>query len=69
MIPDGKDHSEDENKKNLEYIAGILEQNYVLQKGKHNKLGGIVIGLVMNSVHYFKEEHDYQREAPINDKK
>ncbi|MEK4841145.1 CamS family sex pheromone protein [Bacillus sp. FSL L8-0152] len=69
LIPDGKQNSEEENKKNPEYIAGILEQNYVLQKGKHNELGGIVIGLVMNSVHYFKEEHDYQREVPINEKK
>ncbi|PEU74488.1 hypothetical protein CN386_21610 [Bacillus cereus] len=69
LIPDGKEHNEEENKKNPEYIAGILEQNYVLQKGKQNELGGIVIGLVMNSVHYFKEEHDYQREAPINEKK
>lgn len=69
LIPDGKEHNEEENKKNPEYIAGILEQNYVLQEGKQNKLGGIVIGLVMNSVHYFKEEHDYQREVPINQKK
>ncbi len=69
LIPDGKEHNEDENKKNPEYITGILEQNYVLQKEKHNELGGIVIGLVMNSVHYFKEEHDYQRETPINEKK
>lgn len=69
LIPDGKEHNEEENKKNPEYIAGILEQNYVLQEGKQNKLGGIVIGLAMNSVHYFKEEHDYQREVPINEKK
>ncbi|MEJ9267975.1 CamS family sex pheromone protein, partial [Bacillus thuringiensis] len=69
LIPDGKEHNEEENKKNPEYIAGILEQNYVLQEGKQNKLGGIVIGLAMNSVHYFKEEHDYQREVPINQKK
>ncbi|MED0962255.1 CamS family sex pheromone protein [Bacillus paramycoides] len=67
-IPDGKEHSEEENKKNPEYIAGIVEQNYVLQKGKQNELGGIVIGLAMNSVHYFKEEHDYSRETPITEK-
>ncbi|MEK4418581.1 CamS family sex pheromone protein [Bacillus sp. FSL K6-0268] len=69
LIPDGKEHDEEENKKNPEYLAGILEQNYVLQKDPHNELGGIVVGLVMNSVHYFKEEHDYQREVSINEKK
>ncbi|MGE1126793.1 CamS family sex pheromone protein [Bacillus wiedmannii] len=69
LIPDGKEHNEEENKKNPEYIAGIVEQNYFLQKDKQNELGGIVIGLAMNSIHYFKEEHDYQREAPINEKK
>ncbi|MCD2338582.1 MULTISPECIES: CamS family sex pheromone protein [Bacillus] len=69
LISDDKEHDEEENKKNPEYIAGILEQNYVLQKSKQNELGGIVIGLVMNSVHYFKEKNDYQREAPINEKR
>ncbi|MBJ8073476.1 MULTISPECIES: CamS family sex pheromone protein [Bacillus cereus group] len=69
LIPDDKEHNEEENKKNPEYIAGILEQNYYLQKDKQNELGGIVIGLAMNSVHYFREEHDYLRETPINEKK
>ncbi|MRC19785.1 CamS family sex pheromone protein [Bacillus thuringiensis] len=69
LISDGKENNEEENKKNPEYIAGIVEQNYLLQKGKENELGGIVIGLAMNSVHYFKEEHDYQRESSITEKK
>ncbi|MEM5641215.1 CamS family sex pheromone protein [Bacillus toyonensis] len=41
-----------------------------MKKGdKDVELGGIVVGLAMNSVQYFNEEHGYPREAKIEDEK
>ncbi|RSD22543.1 CamS family sex pheromone protein [Mesobacillus subterraneus] len=47
------------NEKNPIYLAHILEHNYLVQssgeKGTY-QLGGIAIGLALNSVHYYQEE-------------
>lgn len=44
------------NEENPIYLAHILEHNYLI-KGEDGtaRLGGIVIGLALNSVHYFQE--------------
>jgi protein involved in sex pheromone biosynthesis len=50
------------------YLSHILEQNY-LKKDDEGKaqLGGITIGLALNSVHYYNQEDGYPREYPIPD--
>lgn len=44
------------NKENPIYLASILEHNYLV-KGEDGtaRLGGVVIGLALNSVHYYQE--------------
>ncbi|MBB6447764.1 CamS family sex pheromone protein [Bacillus benzoevorans] len=44
------------NEKSPIYLAHILEHNYLI-KGENDKvsLGGVVIGLALNSVHYYQE--------------
>ena len=56
-IPGNGDVHE-QNKKNPIYLAHILEHNYLVQSGKKDtyQLGGIAIGLALNSVHYYREE-------------
>jgi protein involved in sex pheromone biosynthesis len=42
------------------YLANITEQDYLIQDGDDKvKLGGVTIGLAMNSVHYYTEENGY----------
>ncbi|MEI4831837.1 CamS family sex pheromone protein [Bacillus sp. FJAT-53711] len=56
------------NEKNPLYLAQILEQDYLKVKdNKQAELGGVVIGLAMNSVNYYAEEHGYPRENKISD--
>ena len=45
-----------QNEKNPIYLAHILEHDYLI-KGENDKvsLGGVVIGLALNSVHYYQE--------------
>ncbi|MDF2534500.1 MAG: CamS family sex pheromone protein [Bacillales bacterium] len=43
------------NEKAPEYLAHILEQNYLVKTDDKVKLGGISIGLALNSVYYYKE--------------
>ncbi|MBS8266223.1 CamS family sex pheromone protein [Mesobacillus boroniphilus] len=54
----GKGDVHDRNKKNPIYLAHILEHNYLVQSGEKDtyQLGGIAIGLALNSVHYYREE-------------
>jgi protein involved in sex pheromone biosynthesis len=54
----GKGDVHERNKKNPIYLAHILEHNYLVQSGKKDtyQLGGIAIGLALNSVHYYREE-------------
>ncbi|PEE64977.1 hypothetical protein COM90_14050 [Bacillus thuringiensis] len=58
------------NKKNPIYISNILEHDYYVKKGDNSEERvGMVVGLAMNSVQYFNEEHGYPREAAIPDEK
>ncbi|EJR98848.1 MULTISPECIES: CamS family sex pheromone protein [Bacillus cereus group] len=69
-LSEGSESLEVKNKKHPMYISNILEHDYYVQKGGNdNEPGGIVVGLAMNSVQYYEEEHGYPREAAIPDEK
>ncbi|WP_433773628.1 CamS family sex pheromone protein [Bacillus wiedmannii] len=69
-LGEGPESLEVKNTKNPIYISNILEHDYYVKKGEKDvELGGIVVGLAMNSVQYFNEEHGYPREAKIDDEK
>ncbi|MBM7704252.1 CamS family sex pheromone protein [Metabacillus iocasae] len=54
------------NEKSPQYLGHILEQNYLIKDGEDKvRLGGVMIGLAMNSVHYYNQEQGYPREVPI----
>lgn len=57
---------EEINEENPIYLAHMLEHNYLIQKEDTGELGGIVLGLAMNSVHYYKQENGYAREYKID---
>lgn len=57
----GEGGLEQQNANNPIYLAHMLEHNYLIQEGNTAKLGGVVIGLAMNSVHYFNQEDGYAR--------
>ncbi|MGN7895116.1 CamS family sex pheromone protein [Bacillus sp. 22475] len=66
----GSESLEVKNKKNPIYISNILEHDYYVKKGDNGEEHvGMVVGLAMNSVQYFNEEHGYPREATIPDEK
>ncbi|CAM3995987.1 CamS family sex pheromone protein [Mesobacillus zeae] len=49
---------EDRNEKNPIYLSHILEHNYLVKtddKGTY-QLGGVTIGLALNSIHYYQKE-------------
>ncbi|MBM7692695.1 protein involved in sex pheromone biosynthesis [Peribacillus deserti] len=50
------------------YLAHILEHDYLIKSDKNTVgLGGVVIGLALNSVHYYKKEDfgaDYETQIP-----
>lgn len=56
-VDSGEGDIDKRNEENPIYLAHILEHNYLL-KTKDNKvsLGGVVIGLALNSVHYYQKE-------------
>lgn len=59
--------AEEKNAKSPIYISNILEHNYLVKKSDNKvELGGVVIGLAMNSVHYFNTEQGYPREQQIS---
>ncbi|MFJ7748219.1 CamS family sex pheromone protein [Peribacillus sp. NPDC097295] len=69
-VDPGKGDIDKRNKENPIYLAHILEHNYLV-KTKDNKvsLGGVVIGLALNSVHYYqKEAYGATYEAKIDSK-
>lgn len=41
------------NEKNPRYLSFVLEQNYMVEKGDRIELGGISIGVSLNSVYYY----------------
>jgi len=47
------------------YLNHILEQDYLKKSGNEVKVEGVSIGLAMNSIYYYKEEHGYPRERDI----
>ncbi|WP_456276913.1 CamS family sex pheromone protein [Bacillus sp. AK128] len=50
------------------YLSHLLEQNYLIKDNEGKaELGGISIGLALNSVHYYNQEDGYPREYPIPD--
>ncbi|TYS55559.1 CamS family sex pheromone protein [Sutcliffiella horikoshii] len=63
--------TEDANEKSPIYLAHIQEQNYLVRKGEDQvELGGVSIGIALNSVHYYNltdEEGGYPREYVIPD--
>ncbi|PEI41726.1 CamS family sex pheromone protein [Bacillus pseudomycoides] len=68
-LQEGSESLEVRNKKTPMYLSNILEHDYYVRKGeKEVELGGVVIGLAMNSVHYYTEEHGYPREVEISEK-
>jgi protein involved in sex pheromone biosynthesis len=63
-----KGTNEEKNTKSPIYLAGILEHDYLTKISDDKvKLGGIVIGLALNSVHYYETEEGYPREVKIKD--
>lgn len=56
-LDEGKGDIKERNNKNPIYLAHILEHDYLI-KGDNNtvSLGGVVIGLALNSVHYYQTE-------------
>jgi protein involved in sex pheromone biosynthesis len=57
---------EEKNAKSPIYLSNILEHDYLIKKDDNKvELGGVVIGLAMNSVHYFNQEQGYPREYEI----
>lgn len=46
------------NKKNPRYLSFVLEQNYMVEKGDKIELGGISIGVSLNSIYYFSVMDD-----------
>ncbi len=65
-VNDEKGSVEEQNEKSPIYLAHILEHDYLVKDGKTVKLGGMVIGLALNSVHYYqKEQYGATFEQPI----
>lgn len=70
-IDPGKGDIDKRNEENPLYLAHILEHNYMVRKSDDKVgLGGVVIGLALNSTHYYqKEEFGTVFDTPIpNDK-
>lgn len=56
QIPEGGDVTAN-NEQNPIYLAHLLEHNYLLKDEDGTvRLGGVVIGLALNSVHYYQKE-------------
>ncbi|MFJ7366818.1 CamS family sex pheromone protein [Peribacillus frigoritolerans] len=56
-IDPGKGDIDKRNEENPIYLAHILEHNYLVKtKDNSVSLGGVVIGLALNSVHYYQKE-------------
>lgn len=66
----GEGDAQKRNEENPIYLAQILEHNYLVSEDGTAKLGGVVIGLAMNTVHYYrKEQYGPIFEVKIDDKK
>ncbi|PLT28609.1 CamS family sex pheromone protein [Peribacillus deserti] len=64
----GKGDIDKRQQENPLYLAHILEHDYLIKSDKDTVgLGGVVIGLALNSVHYYKKEDfgaDYETRIP-----
>lgn len=69
-VDPGSGDIDERNKENPLYLAHILEHNYMVKKSDDTVgLGGVVIGLALNSVHYYqKEAYGATFETEISDK-
>ncbi|MGI2733180.1 CamS family sex pheromone protein [Bacillus cytotoxicus] len=67
-LPEGSESLEVKHKKAPIYLSNILEHDYYVQKNNKAELGGVVVGLAMNSIQYYNEEHGYPRESEISKK-
>ncbi|MDA1477120.1 CamS family sex pheromone protein [Bacillus changyiensis] len=67
----GSGSKDKQNKESPIYLAHMLEHNYLVRKDKDTiELGGVVIGLALNSVYYYREDvGEPQKEVTISDKK
>ncbi|MCJ7840986.1 CamS family sex pheromone protein [Lederbergia sp. NSJ-179] len=69
-VNDEKGSIEKQNEKSPIYLAHILEHDYLVKDGKKARLSGVVIGLALNSIHYYqKEEYGATFEQPIKHEK
>lgn len=55
-VNDEKGSIEEQNKRSPIYLAHVLEHDYLVKEDKTVKLGGVTIGLALNSVHYYQKE-------------
>jgi protein involved in sex pheromone biosynthesis len=65
-LPEDGGSLEELHSENPIYLSHILEHNYLIREDDTVELGGVVIGLAMNSVHYFQQEDGYAREKQIS---
>lgn len=61
--------TEEKNENSPVYLASMLEHDYLVRKDKNSiQLGGVMIGLALNSVYYYREKTgDPQKEVEIKD--
>lgn len=60
--------NEEKNTKSPIYLANILEHDYLIKNNSGKvQLGGVVLGIALNSVHYYETEQGYPREVEIKD--
>ncbi|MEC2310513.1 CamS family sex pheromone protein [Bacillus atrophaeus] len=62
--------TKEKNENSPVYLATMLEHDYLVRKDKNSiQLGGVMIGLALNSVYYYREKTgDPQQEVTIDDK-
>ncbi|MCY9112159.1 CamS family sex pheromone protein [Bacillus atrophaeus] len=62
--------TKEKNESSPVYLATMLEHDYLVRKDKNSiQLGGVMIGLALNSVYYYREKTgDPQQEVIIDDK-
>ena len=70
-VDNGEGSVDERNERAPIYLAHIMEQNYLTKKEDNSlQLDGVVIGLALNSVHYYqKEQYGAEYEFTISDEK
>jgi protein involved in sex pheromone biosynthesis len=67
-LNDEKGDIKEQNNRNPIYLAHILEHNYLVKKEEGTvQLGGVAIGLALNSIHYYQTEQygaTYEKKIP-----